>query len=265
MSWSRNRRRLKMPARRRHHSVSPRQHSHHHCQRKLHPYCQRHPNGRDASQHRLGLGKRNDHNNNHIRKRDNHQHDRNHLKFLQWNASRYECHLYHAAMDPEGSTMVMGWDVNLDGSIDVPVSTNSGFTTINISISQWHEIPTTDSSVLVSIAFLAIDLEGDIGIAVIDFYSTTPEGPWSEPHLYPLGPYSMSGKDAQGTPGTGAADNLIMLTMDQGGDINWAAVSVKLSIDGAAPVTCDNPGVDGTSVCRTRRVWQHRRPSLVRW
>ena len=61
--------------------------------------------------------------------------------------------------------------------------------------------------------------------------------------------YAMSGKDAQGTPGTGTADNLIMLTMDQGGDINWAAVSVKLSIDGAAPVTCDNPGVDGTSVC----------------
>ncbi|MGB0313621.1 MAG: hypothetical protein ACPGDD_07005, partial [Poseidonia sp.] len=32
-------------------------------------------------------------------------------------------------------------------------------------------------------------------------------------------------------------------------DINWAVISVKLSIDGAAPVTCDNPGVDGTSVC----------------
>ena len=61
--------------------------------------------------------------------------------------------------------------------------------------------------------------------------------------------YAMSGKDAQGTPGTGTTDNLIMLTMDQGGDINWAAVSVKLSIDGAAPVTCDNPGVEGTSVC----------------
>ena len=59
----------------------------------------------------------------------------------------------------------------------------------------------------------------------------------------------MSGKDAQGSPGTDTADNLIMLTMDQGGDINWAAVSVKLAIDGAAPVTCDNPGVDGTSVC----------------
>ena len=61
--------------------------------------------------------------------------------------------------------------------------------------------------------------------------------------------YAFSGKDAQGTPGTGTADNLIMLTMDQGGDINWAAVSVKLAIDGAAPVTCDNPGADGTGVC----------------
>ena len=59
--------------------------------------------------------------------------------------------------------------------------------------------------------------------------------------------YAMSGKDAQGSPSVDTADNLIMLTMDQGGDINWAAVSVKLAIDGAAPVTCDNPGVDGTS------------------
>ena len=61
--------------------------------------------------------------------------------------------------------------------------------------------------------------------------------------------YAMSGKDAQGSPSTGTADALIMMTMDQGGDINWAAVSVKLAIDGAAPVTCDNPGVEGTSVC----------------
>jgi predicted small secreted protein len=156
--------------------------------------------------------------------------------------------LYHSAIDPEGTSMSMGWDLNLDGAIDIPVSRNSGFTTINISVNQWHEIPTTDASVT-TVAFLAIDLEGEIGIAVIDVYSTTPEGPWSEQHLWPLGLYAMSGKDAQGTPGTGTADNLIMLTMDHGRDINWAVISVKLSIDGAAPVTCDNPGVQGTSVC----------------
>ena len=55
--------------------------------------------------------------------------------------------------------------------------------------------------------------------------------------------YAFSGKDAQGTPGAEGTDNLIMLTMDQGGDINWASISVKLAIDGAAPVTCDNPAL----------------------
>ncbi|MBL6733957.1 MAG: type IV pilin, partial [Candidatus Poseidonia sp.] len=52
--------------------------------------------------------------------------------------------------------------------------------------------------------------------------------------------YAFSGEDAQGNPSTGTDDMLIMLTMDQGGDINWASVSVKLSIDGGAPVFCDN-------------------------
>ena len=61
--------------------------------------------------------------------------------------------------------------------------------------------------------------------------------------------YAMSGEDATGTPGTGTDDALIRLTMDQGQDINWAAVSVKLSINNDAPVTCDKPGEDGTGVC----------------
>jgi flagellin-like protein len=60
--------------------------------------------------------------------------------------------------------------------------------------------------------------------------------------------YAFSGEDAQGQPSVGTDDNLIMLTMDQGGDINWASVSVKLSIDGGSPVFCDNPGGEG-GVC----------------
>ena len=233
--------------------------------------------------------------------------------------------LYHAAVDPDGSSMTMGWDMNLDGTIDVSVASSSGFTTVNIPLNQWHDIPTTDQKIT-SVAFLAIDTVGDRSAVLLDVYSNTPEGPWSEDRS-PQGPYAFSGKDAQGTPGTGTADNLIMLTMDAApgglygpndgcynmavhkvfmmgdinasacdsfmwtqhngegdfmcyntvthqvstdvsnetecdgyaaqyfqegyytGSINWAAVSVKLAIDGAAPVTCDNPGVEGTSVC----------------
>src|SRR5210317_944428 len=60
--------------------------------------------------------------------------------------------------------------------------------------------------------------------------------------------YAFSGKDAQGVPSLATNDTLIMLTMDQGGDINWASVSVKLSIDGGSPIFCDAPGGEG-SVC----------------
>ena len=60
--------------------------------------------------------------------------------------------------------------------------------------------------------------------------------------------YSFSGNDAYGDS-TGADDNLIRLDMDQGREINWATVSVGISVDGGAPVTCDNPGMSGSSPC----------------
>ena len=60
--------------------------------------------------------------------------------------------------------------------------------------------------------------------------------------------YAFSGNDAYGGS-TGADDNLIRLTMDQGSEINWATVSVRISVDGGAPVTCDNPGMSGSSPC----------------
>ena len=134
--------------------------------------------------------------------------------------------LYHAAIDPEGSTMAMGWDMNLDGSIDIPVSTNSGFTSINIPLNQWHDIPGQKD--FQQWRSLPLMLWATIGIAVIGrlFHHTS---------RTVVGSFVLSGKDAQGTPGAGDADNLIMLTMDQGGDINWAAVSVKLSFGSAAP------------------------------
>ena len=154
--------------------------------------------------------------------------------------------VYHSAIDPDGTTLSMGWDTNLDGSIDTPVSYVQGFTILYIPLSSWSAVPgTNNNSHIVSVAFYAIDASGGKDVVLLDLQSRLPVGPW----WMNSGPYAMSGKDAQGSPGTDTADNLIMLTMDQGSDINWAAISVKLSIDGAAPVTCDNPGVSGTAVC----------------
>jgi FlaG/FlaF family flagellin (archaellin) len=60
--------------------------------------------------------------------------------------------------------------------------------------------------------------------------------------------YAFSASDAGASVSTGMDDALVMIAMDQGSDINWAAVSVKLTIDGNAPVTCDNND-QGTSTC----------------
>jgi len=157
--------------------------------------------------------------------------------------------LYHAAIDPEGSTMAMGWDLNLDGTVDLPVSANSGFTTVSIPANQWNSIPTTEMKIK-TVAFVAMDTPGDRAVVLLDVYSVTPTGPWSTDYSLNrnLALYAFSGEDAQGTPSVGTEDNLIMLTMDQGKDINWASVSVKLSIDGGSPVFCDNPGGEG-GVC----------------
>ena len=155
--------------------------------------------------------------------------------------------VYHSAIDPDGTTLAMGWDLNLDGIVDTPVSTSQGFTVLYIPISDWFAVPdTNNNSHVTSIAFHATDANGGKDVALLDLQSRLPDGPWWMTYG---GLYAVSGQDAQGSPGEGTADNLIMLTMDQGGDINWAAVSVKLAIDGAAPVTCDNPGVEGTGVC----------------
>ena len=61
--------------------------------------------------------------------------------------------------------------------------------------------------------------------------------------------YAFSGEDANGSPSAEGTDSLVRVTMDQGNDINWGVVSVKITIDDVAPVTCDNPGVEGTGVC----------------
>ena len=75
------------------------------------------------------MGKRNDNNNNHGNGTTTNTTE---ITSSFYNGTLVGMNLYHAAIDPEGSTMAMGWDMNLDGSIDIPVSTNSGFTTINI-------------------------------------------------------------------------------------------------------------------------------------
>ena len=51
--------------------------------------------------------------------------------------------------------------------------------------------------------------------------------------------YVFDAEDAGGELTDGTEDNLVRVTMTQGGDINWASVNVKISVNNGAPIDCD--------------------------
>ena len=57
--------------------------------------------------------------------------------------------------------------------------------------------------------------------------------------------YAFGGEDATGSVTDGTDDDLVRITMSQGGDLNWASISVKISVDNGAPVTCSNGDASG--------------------
>ena len=53
--------------------------------------------------------------------------------------------------------------------------------------------------------------------------------------------YTFSVNDAAGTPTSASGEALVYVSMDQGDDLNWAAVIVQMSVDGGAYFECTNP------------------------
>ena len=61
--------------------------------------------------------------------------------------------------------------------------------------------------------------------------------------------YSFSARNAPGELTTSTDNNLAILSMDQGKDLDWAKVDIKLSIDKGASVNCATPGSnDGSCI-----------------
>ena len=52
--------------------------------------------------------------------------------------------------------------------------------------------------------------------------------------------YVFSGVDGAGDVTDGNGDDLVRISMDQGDDLNWASVTVEISVDGGTPILCAN-------------------------
>ena len=162
---------------------------------------------------------------------------------LNWNSVIAENHnasgvlesvtmsVYHAAVDADGDIVEMGYDLDLDGTIDVNVTAMHGWTTFNQTSANFVEHP-TDRVNVTTVAFIARDSTGLAGTELISEAISTW---WTGTTLYNI----FDTEDAGGDLTDGTDDNLVRVTMTQGSDINWASVNVKISVNNGAPIDCD--------------------------
>ena len=144
--------------------------------------------------------------------------------------------VYSAAVDPDGDNITCGWDIDLDGNVDYPTICTGEFTNLTIPMADWIEIPDSSGSIR-SIAFIVSDEPGAAIAGILDL-----QVPYIIGYNFP---YAFGGEDATGGVTDGTGDDLVRITMSQGSDLNWASVSVKISVDNGAPVTCSNGDASG--------------------
>ena len=93
----------------------------------------------------------------------------------------FDVELYHSAVDIDGDMMTLGWDINLDGTIDITATSPAGFTNVYIPISQWNSFVGIDSTGYLS----------DTGITEHSYYSPgclhCHRYAWSRSCIYPRG------------------------------------------------------------------------------
>ena len=158
--------------------------------------------------------------------------------------------VYSAAVDPDGDIITCGWDIGLDGNIDYLTNCAGEFTNVTIPIADWIEVPDESyySVGINSIALIVTDEHGASIADILDLYTELPSEDLEEDNSGGgLNFYAFGGEDATGSVTDGTDDNLIRVTMMQGSDLNWASISVKISVDNDAPITCSNPGDDTAS------------------
>lgn len=152
----------------------------------------------------------------------------------------FEVQVYHAAMDVDGDALTMGWDLDLDGQIDVATTQSSGFTSLDIPLSMLNELDAFDYEGYYHavLAFIAMDEHGLAGTAITEVFLLEAEEDDTSVELR-----VMSGSDAgsSGDLSTDADDALIRIDFDSGSEVNWGYVNVQITVEGILePMNCGN-------------------------
>ena len=158
--------------------------------------------------------------------------------------------VYHAIYTPDVSTLSFGYDLNLDGSIDIYDNSTKGINNLSISITEFESLG--EDFFLTSIGAIATN-SGGIATQIVHVSNNCES--LSGVNLarlnYISGDFSMYGfavTDAAGTPTATAGEEIVYVVMDAGDDLSWATVIVQLS-DGGSYTECTNPDQAADTGC----------------
>ena len=146
--------------------------------------------------------------------------------------------VYWAMMDVDGSIASAGFDIDLDGTIDVSVSTTKGVTNLSVPTSQWvstSSVTPSNSALITTVAFIATDNDSLSTVQMM----TVSTGDW---YSGVGGIWALTAADHSDAVENDAG--LMTLTFSNGHDLDWSLVQIEIIKD-SVPTTCDNPTVTG--------------------
>ena len=139
--------------------------------------------------------------------------------------------IYHATVDPDGDLMTKGWDYDLDGTIDYPVSENRGYSTLELNISIFQ---IDGNNAFTTIAFISTDSNhaSSARLTYIDTdeFSSGTSG-WA---------FQQDGTYSRLTDG--GSDQLATLEMTEGPSLSVNSLRISIVVDDGASYLCDYDG-----------------------
>ena len=144
----------------------------------------------------------------------------------------YSFAVYWAVMDVDGALTSAGYDLNLDGNVDVQVYGNRGVANLTVPSSEWVNMTSvnpSDSNIYTTVAFIAVDDDSLIGTQM--FTTSTHH------HVESFSNYVLTAGDH--TDDVEDDAGLMTLTFGNGADLDWGLVQIEVVKD-SVPYTCDN-------------------------
>ena len=158
--------------------------------------------------------------------------------------------VYHAIYTPDVANLAFGYDLDLDGNIDIFDNSTRGMNNLSIPIAEIAlnngdffltsiaGVATVANGISTQLVHLSNDCESlsEVNLAQLTVYRDGFSG------------YGFAVTDAAGTPTATAGEEIVYIAMDAGDDLSWATVIVQLS-DGGSYTECTNPAQPADTGC----------------